>query len=125
MSGSEFAAGKDLYSAAFVEIPAKARSLIPTDIAIAIPSSHYTCIAPRSGMALKNSINVAAGVIDEDYRGPVGVLLINNSDSNYSISLGDHIAQLILEQCSIPIILEMSSLPSSSHDTSGFSSTGI
>jgi len=65
------------------------------------------------------------GVIDEDYRGPIGVLLVNNSDSNYSISPGDRIAQLILEQCSIPIIVEMSSLPPSSRDASGFGSTGI
>ena len=76
-------------------------------------------------MALKNSIDVAASVIDEDYHGSIGVLLVNNSDSNYSVSPGDCIAQLILERCSIPIILETSSLPSSSHDTSGFGSTGI
>src|SRR5882762_1082615 len=124
-SGSEFAAGRDLYSAAFVEIPAKTRSLVPMDIAIAIPRGHYARIAPRSGMALKNSIDVAAGVIDEDYRRPIGVLLINNSNSNYSISPGDRIAQLILEQCSIPIVIETSSLPPSSRDTSGFGSTGI
>src|SRR5882762_2850084 len=124
-SGSEFAAGKDLYSAAFVEIPANTRSLVPTDIAIAVPKGHYARITPRSGMALKNSIDVAAGVIDEDYRGPIGVVLVNNGDSNYSISLGDRIAQLILEQCSIPIIVEVSSLPPSSHDISGFGSTGM
>ena len=76
-------------------------------------------------MALKNSIDVAAGVIDVDYRGPIGVLLVNNSDSNYSISPGDRIAQLILEQCSIPVILETTSLPSSTCDISGFGSTGI
>ena len=124
-SGSEFAAGKDLYSTAFIEIPAKTRSLVPTDIAIAVPKGHYARIAPRSGMALKNSIDVAAGVIDEDYHGPIGVLLVNNSDSNYSVSLGDCIAQLILKQCSIPIVIETSSLPPSSRDTSGFGSTGI
>jgi len=123
-SGSEFATGKDLYSAAFVEIPPKTRSLIPTDIAIAIPTGHYARITLQSGMAFKSSIDVAAGVIDEDYRGPIGVLLVNNSNSNYSISLGNRIAQLILEQCSIPIILETSSLPPSTRDTSGFGSTG-
>ena len=108
-----------------MEIPAKTRSLVPTDIAVAVPKGHYARIAPRSGMALKNSIDVAAGVIDEDYCGPIGVLLVNNSDSNYSVSPGDCIAQLILKQCSIPIIVEMSSLPPTSRDTSGFGSTGI
>jgi len=76
-------------------------------------------------MALKNSIDVAAGVIDVDYRGPIGVLLVNNSDSNYSISPGDCIAQLILKQCSIPIILKTASLPPSARDDSGFGSTGV
>ena len=124
-SGLEFATGKDLYSATFVEIPPCTRSLIPTDIAIAVPTGHYARIALRSGMALKNSIDIAAGVVDEDYHGSIGVLLVNNSDSNYSISPGDRIAQLILEQCSIPTILATSSLPPSTRDTSGFGSTGI
>jgi len=108
-----------------MEIPTKTRSLVPTDIAIAVPNGHYTRIASRSGMALKNSIDVAASVIDEDYHGPVGVLLINNSDSNYSISPGDCIAQLILERCSIPTILELPSLPPSTRNVSGFGSTGV
>ena len=124
-SGLEFAAGKDLYSATFVELPPKTRSLVPTNIAIAVPHGHYARIAPQSGMALRNSIDVVAGVIDADYRGSIGVLLVNNNDSNYSISPGDRITQLILKQCSIPIISEMSSLPPSIRDASGFGSTGI
>jgi len=96
-SGSEFAASKDLYSAAFVKIPPNAHLLIPTDIAIMIPTGHYACIAPRSGLALKQSIDVAARVIDEDYQGPIRIVLVNNGSSNYSISPSDHIAQLILK----------------------------
>ena len=115
MSGLKFTAGKDLYSAAFVELPPHSCSLIPIDIAIAVPEGHYAQIAPRSGLALKNSIDVAAGVVDEDYQGLIGVILVNN---------GDCIAQLILKQCSIPFIIEVSSLPSPTCDTSRFGSTG-
>jgi len=95
------------------------------NIAVAVPEGHYAHIALRSGLAFKNSIGVAAGVIDEDYRGPIGVLLVNNSDSNYSVSPGDHIAQLILKCCSIPTILEVSSLPLSTRNNKGFGSTGV
>jgi len=82
-------------------------------------------ITPRSGLAFKQSIDVAAGVIDEDYQGPIGVLLVNNGESNYSVSPGNHIVQLILEQCSIPAILEVTSLPPSTRSTDGFGSTGV
>jgi len=125
MSGSKFTARKDLYSAAFVELPPHSHSLIPIDITITVPEGHYAQIAPRSGLALKNSIDVAAGVVDEDYQGLIRVILVNNGDSNYSISPGDRVVQLILEQCSIPCIVEVSSLPISTHDVSGFGSTGI
>jgi len=65
--GSEGAAGCDLYSALDLSILPKSRSLIPTDIAVSFPPGHYGRIAPRSGLALKKSIDVAAGVIDPDY----------------------------------------------------------
>ena len=67
--GSEKAAGYDLFSAEETVVLAKSRKLIKTGIAIAVPSGNYGRVAPRSGLALKNFIDVGAGVIDEDYRG--------------------------------------------------------
>jgi dUTP pyrophosphatase len=67
--GSERAAGYDLYSCEDTMVPAKSRKLVKLGIAVAVPSGNYGRIAPRSGLALKNFIDVGAGVIDEDYRG--------------------------------------------------------
>lgn len=81
--GSNKAAGYDLSSAYEYTIPAKGKLLCKTDIAIAIPSGHYGRIAPRSGLAHRNFIDVGAGVIDEDYRGNVGVIIFNFSDEDF------------------------------------------
>jgi dUTP pyrophosphatase len=66
--GSKFSAGYDLYSAVDTVILPKGTLLVPTDIAIAVPQGTYGRVAPRSGLAMKYSIDVGAGVIDEDYR---------------------------------------------------------
>ena len=75
--GSEFAAGLDLYSPVSGMIEPSQRLLVPLDISIELPKGTFGHILPRSGLALKNGIHVGAGVIDEDYRGNVGVLLFN------------------------------------------------
>ena len=61
-------------------------------------------LAPRSGLAWKNSIDVGAGVVDYDYRGNVGVILFNHSDTDFQISIGDRVAQLILERISMATV---------------------
>lgn len=114
--GSAFAAGHDLYSARDTVIPARGRAIVPTDIAISVPVG--TCafpttqptirsvtltpsdgrVAPRSGLAAKHGIDTMAGVIDADYRGPVGVILANLSDVDFEVKTGDRIAQLIVEK---------------------------
>ena len=71
--------------------------MVKTDIRIALPVGCYGRIAPRSGLALKHSINVGGGVIDGDYRGNVGIILFNHSDQDFLINRGDRIAQLIPE----------------------------
>ncbi|EEF52557.1 deoxyuridine 5'-triphosphate nucleotidohydrolase, putative [Ricinus communis] len=71
--GSLLSAGYDLSSATDTKVPARGKALIPTDLSIAVPEGTYARIAPRSGLAWKHSIDVGAGVIDADYRGPVGV----------------------------------------------------
>jgi dUTP pyrophosphatase len=77
------AAGYDLYSSKDIVIPAQGKALVSTDIAVGIPPGCYGRIAPRSGLALKFSIDIGAGVIDEDYRGPVGVVMFNFSKTDY------------------------------------------
>jgi len=79
---------------------------------MALSTGTYGCIAPRSGLAVKCSIDIGAGVIDPEYHGPVKVLMINNSDKIFSVRVEDHVAQLILEKMATPQILETDNLPS-------------
>lgn len=81
--GSSKAAGFDLFSAEDTVIKPHGKALIKTDLSLAIPTNHYGRIAPRSSLAWKNHIDVGAGVIDEDYRGPLGIVLFNHSDSPF------------------------------------------
>jgi len=123
--GSEEAAGLDLYASASINVPPNGKALVPTDIAIDIPSGHYGRVAPRSGLAVKNHIDVGAGVIDSDYRGHVQVVIFNHSTTEiFVINKGDRIAQLILEQISIPTVVEVNDLTTSNRGASGFGSTG-
>ena len=64
-------------------MPARGKAVVPTDLSIAIPPSTYARVAPRSGLAVKHFIDTAAGVIDEDYRGPVGVVLFNHGPEDF------------------------------------------
>ena len=90
--GSPRSAGFDLRSPRDAIIPARWKVLILTDLQIKLPGECYGRIAPRSGMALFHHISVGAGVIDEDYRGNVGVLLFNHSDTPFVVYRGDKIA---------------------------------
>jgi dUTP pyrophosphatase len=64
-------------------IPGKGKVVVPTDISLAIPDGHYGRVAPRSGLASKHFLDTGAGVIDADYRGPLGILMFNFSDVDY------------------------------------------
>ena len=64
-------------------IPARGKGVAKTDLQIAIPSGTYARVAPRSGLAVKHFIDTGAGVVDEDYRGNVGVVLFNHSDTDF------------------------------------------
>ena len=90
--GSEHAAGYDLYSTEETIIPGRGKTLVSTGISMAIPIGNYGRVAPRSGLACKNFIDVGAGVIDADYRGEVKVLLFNFSETEFKVSPGDRIA---------------------------------
>eukprot|EP01129_Flabellula_baltica_P017630 TRINITY_DN9829_c0_g1_i1.p1 TRINITY_DN9829_c0_g1~~TRINITY_DN9829_c0_g1_i1.p1 ORF type:complete len:157 (-),score=48.23 TRINITY_DN9829_c0_g1_i1:39-473(-) len=122
---TEGSAGYDLYAAQPKTIPAGSRGLVATDISIAVPHGYYGRIAPRSSLAAKMSIDVGAGVIDEDYRGPVGILLINFSDVDFVVEPGMRVAQLILEKIVTPDVVEVDALPETERGSGGFGSTGL
>lgn len=122
--GSAFAAGHDLYSARGVVIPARGRARVDTDIAISVPAGTYGRVAPRSGLAAKHGIDTMAGVIDADYRGQVGVILANLSDTDFEIKEGDRIAQLIIEKIVMPEVVVVEKLAESVRGAGGFGSTG-
>ncbi len=94
---------------------------------MAIPIGNYGRIAPRSGLAAKNFIDVGAGVIDSDYRGEVKVLLFNFSTTDFKINVGDRIAQLIIEKYTRTDIEEVTEgdLDSTERWAGGFGSTGV
>src|SRR6185312_986682 len=123
--GSKGAAGYDLFSASEETIIcAHGKATIDTNLSIKVPSGYYGRIAPRSGLAQKNFIDVGAGVIDEDYRGAVKVLLFNFSVEEFCVKKGDKIAQLILEKIATPEVLEVDELDQTERGDKGFGSTG-
>lgn len=82
----------DHSSAYEYKIPTRGKQVALIDIQIALPSGCYSRVAPRSGLAAENFINVGAGVIDEDYRGNVGVVLFNHAEEEFKVKKGDRIA---------------------------------
>ncbi|CAI9736087.1 5' [Octopus vulgaris] len=122
--GSPQAAGYDLYSAYEYTVPSKGKLLAKTDLQIALPEGCYGRVAPRSGLALKHFIDVGAGVIDQDYRGNVGVLLFNFSETDFKVNKGDRVAQLVLERIFTAELEECVSLDDTLRGEGGFGSTG-
>ena len=124
--GSGLAAGYDLASAEDIVVPARGKAIAKTDLAMAIPLGHYGRIAPRSGFSWKKHTDIGAGVIDADYRGNVGVVIFNHSDEDISVSQGDRVAQLIIEQISTPVVEDVEGdLDDTQRGEGGFGSTGM
>jgi dUTP pyrophosphatase len=123
--GSNKAAGYDLSSIEEVIIPPRDRKVVKTGIAISIPSGYYGRVAPRSGLTVKSGIDVGAGVIDEDYRGEICVILFNHSNCYFVINIGDRIAQLILEKIGTPDVKVVDDLNNTERGENGFGSSGI
>ena len=124
--GSEFAAGYDLYSHLeyTIGIPPGERTLVSTGIRMKIPSGYYGRIAPRSGWAVKKSVDIGAGVADSDYVGILYVLLINNGKKELIIKNHERIAQIILEKITTPPIEIVEELEETKRGSGGFGSTG-
>jgi dUTP pyrophosphatase len=123
--GTQFSAGYDLYAAEAVVIPRLGRKLIKTNVSLAIPMNYYGRIAPRSGLAYKNGIDVLAGVIDSDYRGDIGVILYNtDANIDFEVKAGDKIAQIIIEPCASVNFVNTQTLPATKRGEGGYGHTG-
>lgn len=123
------AAGYDLSSIEELVIPAKSQGIVDTGLVFQFPSDCYGRVAPRSGLAVRNSIMVMAGVVDSSYRDSIKVVLFNHSDKDLSIKIGDRIAQLIFEKIYTPaelvLVDRIDDLLTTERGTGGFGSTGV
>ncbi|WP_417743298.1 dUTP diphosphatase [Salipiger sp.] len=104
-----------------------ARALVPTGLRLAIPEGWEVQIRPRSGLALKHGITLpnSPGTIDSDYRGPLGVIVMNAGDAPFTIAHGDRIAQMV----AAPVVQAgfdlVDALPETARGVGGFGSTGV
>lgn len=121
------AAGMDLY--AHLEMPVTLkplqRKLVSTGIFIELPEGYEAQIRPRSGLALKNGITVlnTPGTIDADYRGEIGVILINLSDTEFTVNDGDRIAQMVIAKHECAVWEEVAEISETDRGKGGFGST--
>ena len=125
---TEHSAGLDLQAAIAENIVVQSgeRKLIPTGLSIALPDGYEAQIRPRSGLALKNGISLvnSPGTIDADYRGEIGVILINHGAEAFTIERGMRIAQMVIAPYTRAQFSEVLELPTSERGTGGFGSTG-
>jgi len=124
------AAGMDLAAclpAGPVELAPGERGLIPTGVAVAIPSGHEGQVRPRSGLALKHGLSIvnAPGTIDADYRGELKVILVNLGAAPFVVAHGERIAQLVVAPVVFPAVVEVEDLPAADRGEGGFGSTGV
>ncbi len=121
-------AGMDLMAAidAPITLAPMQRALIPTGLAMALPGGYEAQIRPRSGLALKHGISLvnSPGTIDADYRGEVGVIMINLGSEPFIIERGMRIAQMVIAPYSTISWNQMEHLPESMRGAGGFGSTG-
>ena len=118
--------GMDLASVEDVVIAPGARALVHTGVAIELPPGTEAQLRPRSGLALRHGITVlnSPATIDEGYRGELMVVLINHGDTDFQITKGMRIAQMVVCPVLRPEIVESDDFTYSSRSTSGFGSTG-
>lgn len=103
------------------------RCLIPTGLKIGLPEGFEAQIRPRSGLALKHGITVlnSPGTVDADYRGEIGVILVNLSDKPFTINPGERIAQMVIARHEQAQFIEVDSLSESERGEGGFGHTGV
>ena len=121
-------AGMDLRAAVedILSLAPGERALVPTGLSMAIPQGYEAQVRPRSGLALKSGITClnTPGTIDADYRGEVGVILINHSSESFEIKRGDRIAQMVIAPVTQAQLIEVSELDETVRGAGGFGSSG-
>lgn len=117
-------AGVDLYSTEDYTLKPRERVLVSTGISMAIPEGYVGLIWDRSGLAVKNSLHVLAGVVDSGYRGEVCVVLKNLGHEDFNVTEGMRVAQMLIQPVISAIIEESDSLDETSRNEGGFGSTG-
>lgn len=123
-------AGMDLLAAVAADNPLtlapRARAMVPTGLAFAIPAGHEAQVRPRSGLAAKNGVTVlnSPGTIDADYRGEVQVILINHGNEPFVITRGMRIAQMVIAAVTTATLVETDDLEKTARGAGGFGSTG-
>jgi dUTP pyrophosphatase len=127
---STHAAGLDLLAAIRDDAPLTLmpghRVLVPTGLIFAVPPGFEAQVRPRSGLALKHGVTVlnAPGTIDADYRGEVGVLLVNHGEVPFTINRGERIAQMVIAPVTRANLVAVASLSVTERGSGGFGSTG-
>jgi dUTP pyrophosphatase len=127
---SALAAGLDLLAAVAEDAPiilAPGKyALVPTGLSIALPPGYEAQVRPRSGLAVKHGVTVlnAPGTVDADYRGEIGVPLINHGDAPFTIRRGERIAQLVIAPLVQAELVPVTTLSSTERGSGGFGSTG-
>ncbi len=132
---TEYSAGMDLRANLkndegndeIISITPGERVLIPTGLYIQLPYGYEAQIRPRSGLALKYGITVlnTPGTIDADYRGEIGVCLINHGNNTFDVHHGDRIAQIVFAQVEQAALVEVSELVNTKRGDGGFGHTGV
>ena len=120
-------AGADLQAAEAVELAPGQRATVGTGVSIALPDGYAGFVVPRSGLAARHGITIvnSPGTVDAGYRGEIRVTLLNtDSSESYSVSVGDRIAQLIVQPVARARFVQVERLPGSERGESGFGSTG-
>lgn len=110
-----------------VVLPPGGRALIRTGLFIALPAGYEAQIRPRSGLAFKSGVTVlnSPGTIDADYRGEIGVILINHSDKAFSVNDGERICQMVIARHETIAWEQVDSLDDTSRGSGGFGHTGV
>ena len=126
---TEHAAGFDLRASVVAPtvVNVGARLLVPTGVAIALPPGYEAQIRPRSGLALRSGVTLlnAPGTIDADYRGEVGVIVVNHGDAPLTIARGDRIAQMVIHRLPEVELESVDELPETPRGGGGFGHTGV
>lgn len=126
---TEHAAGFDLRACVdgTLVVAAGGRALVPTGLAIAVPPGYEAQVRPRSGLALRSGVTLlnTPGTIDADYRGEIGVILVNHGDAPVTIARGDRIAQLVVQRLPDVELEFVDELPDTTRGAGGFGHTGV